>query len=60
MDRQQEPDPEQVDVRTGAEQPWDPEDLTAARGQDPTEANLARSRRDLDEEGPAAIEKTVP
>ena len=47
-------------VRTGAEQPWDPEDLTIAKGQDPTPANVERSRRELAEEGPAAIEKTVP
>jgi hypothetical protein len=47
-------------VRTGAEQPWEPEDLVAARGQDPTPANLERARRELDREGPAAIEKTVP
>ncbi len=57
MDREREPEP---NICTGAEQPWDPEDLTAARGQDPTPENLERSRHDLEEEGPAAIEKTVP
>jgi hypothetical protein len=46
--------------RTGAEQPWDPEDLTEAEGRDPTPANVARSKRALEEEGPAAIDKTVP
>jgi hypothetical protein len=46
--------------RTGAEQPWDPEDLAVAKGQDPTPANIERSRRELDRDGPAAIEKTVP
>ncbi|NYT92776.1 hypothetical protein [Salinispora sp. H7-4] len=47
-------------VRTGAEQPWQPEDLVAARGQDLTPENVERARRDLVEKGPAAIERTVP
>jgi hypothetical protein len=47
-------------VRTGADQPWDPEDLTAAKGQDPTPENIERSRRELAEQSPAAIETTVP
>lgn len=47
-------------IRTGAEQPWEPEDLVMARGQDLTPANLDRARRDLAELGRAAIEKTVP
>ncbi|SCL18411.1 hypothetical protein GA0070616_1504 [Micromonospora nigra] len=47
-------------VRTGAEQPWEPEDLVLARGQDLTPQNLERARRDLAELGRAAIEKTVP
>lgn len=46
--------------RTGAEQPWDPEDLAVAEGRDPTRKNVERARRELDREGPAAIEKTVP
>jgi hypothetical protein len=46
--------------RTGAEQPWDPEDLAVAKGQDPTPRNVERSRQELDRDGPAAIEKTVP
>ncbi|MEV6694100.1 hypothetical protein AB0M35_21765 [Micromonospora sp. NPDC051196] len=46
--------------RTGAEQPWDPEDLVAARGQDPTAENIERARRELAETGRAAVEKTVP
>lgn len=48
------------DARTGAEQPWDPEDLAAAKGQDPTPRNTARARRELAQDGPAAIERTVP
>lgn len=46
--------------RTGAEPPREPEDLLAAEGKDPTPANLEDARRRLAEEGPAAIEKTVP
>ena len=49
-----------VTVRTGADQPWDPEDLAIAQGQDPTPEAVERARRQLAEEGPAAIEKTVP
>ena len=47
-------------IRTGAEQPWDPEDLVMARGQDMTPENLERARHDLHELGRAAIERTVP
>jgi len=47
-------------ARTGAEQPWDPEDLTVAKGCDPTPDNVERARRELEREGQAAIEKTVP
>jgi len=56
-----EPEPtEEMDIRTGAEQPWDPEDLAVARGEDPTPEAVERARQDLEREGPAAIEKTVP
>lgn len=55
------PDESRVVVtRTGAEQPWDPEDLAVAKGGDPTPENVDRARRELEEFGPAAIEKTVP
>ncbi|MDG4783472.1 hypothetical protein O7614_27840 [Micromonospora sp. WMMD961] len=47
-------------IRTGAEQPWEPEDLVLARGQDLTPENLEKARRDLAEQGQAAIERTVP
>jgi len=62
MQRPQDERPRAADepVRTGADQPWDPEDLTVAKGQDPTPENIERSRRELAEQGPAAIEKTVP
>ncbi|HEX5543494.1 MAG TPA: hypothetical protein VFX60_18400 [Micromonospora sp.] len=46
--------------RTGAEQPWDPEDLAAAKGRDATPENVERARRELEEKGQAAIERTVP
>jgi hypothetical protein len=46
--------------RTGAEQPWEPEDLAVAKGQDPTPKNVERARRELAEWGAAAIERTVP
>jgi hypothetical protein len=49
-----------VVARTGAEQPWDPEDLAEAEGRDPTPENVARAARELAEDGPAAIERTVP
>jgi hypothetical protein len=47
-------------TRTGAEQQWDPEDLAVAEGRDPTPENVERARNELDQEGPAAIDKTVP
>jgi hypothetical protein len=47
-------------LRTGAEQPWDPVDLAVAKGWDPTPANIERARRELERDGPAAIERTVP
>lgn len=46
--------------RTGADQPWEPEDLVIAEGKDPTPERVEEARRRLAEEGPAAIEKTVP
>ncbi|SCL12996.1 hypothetical protein [Micromonospora inyonensis] len=47
-------------VRTGGEQPWDPADLAVARGQDPDPENVERARRDLERDGRAAVERTVP
>ena len=51
---------EEPPVRTGADQPWDPIDLAEAEGRDPTPENIERARQELEEEGPAAIERTVP
>ena len=47
-------------VRTGADQPWEPVDLAVAEGRDPTPENIERARKELEEDGPAAIERTVP
>jgi hypothetical protein len=47
-------------VRTGADQEWTAEDLAEAEGHDPTPENIRRAQQELDELGPAAIEKTVP
>jgi hypothetical protein len=49
-----------ADFRTGAEQPWEAEDLAKARGQDPTPPNVDRAQQDLDQTGAAAVERTVP
>ncbi|GII26087.1 hypothetical protein Pme01_56840 [Planosporangium mesophilum] len=56
-------DPEvlaKLQPRTGAEQPWEPEDLAVAEGKDPTPRHVDHARKELEELGPAAIEKTVP
>jgi hypothetical protein len=52
--------PDDRDVRTGAEQPWEPEDLAVAEGRDPTPEHVKRARAELDTQGPSAIERTVP
>ena len=46
--------------RTGAEQEWEPADLAVAKGWDPTPENIERARRELERDGAAAIERTVP
>ena len=47
-------------IRTGADQSWDPVDLAVAQGRDPTPENIERARKELERDGPAAIERTVP
>ncbi|WP_433219766.1 hypothetical protein ACQP00_16120 [Dactylosporangium sp. CS-047395] len=47
-------------ARTGADQEWTAEDLAAAEGHDPTPGNVRKAQQELDELGPAAIERTVP
>jgi hypothetical protein len=46
--------------RTGAEQPWEPVDLAVAKGRDPTPENIELARQELERDGAAAIERTVP
>ena len=52
--------PGEEPVRTGADQPWDPEDFAVAEGWDPTPKNVERARRELEKYGPSAIERIVP
>ncbi|UQU66022.1 hypothetical protein COUCH_06900 [Couchioplanes caeruleus] len=47
-------------VRTGADQEWEPVDLAVAEGRDPTPENIERAREELERDGAAAIERTVP
>ncbi|MFY1695403.1 MULTISPECIES: hypothetical protein [unclassified Solwaraspora] len=47
-------------VRTGADQPWDPEDLAMAKGGDGTPEQVDLARQELERDGAAAIERTVP
>ena len=51
---------EEPKVRTGAEQEWEPADLAVAEGRDPTPENIERAREELERDGAAAIERTVP
>ena len=51
---------EEPTYRTGAEQPRDPEDLAVAEGRDPTPEHLDRARQELERDGAAPIERTVP
>jgi hypothetical protein len=51
---------EEPAVRTGAEQEWEPVDLALAEGRDPTPENIERARQELERDGAAAIERTVP
>jgi hypothetical protein len=47
-------------IRTGADQQWDPVDLAVAEGKDPTPKNIEAAREELERDGAAAIERTVP
>ncbi len=46
--------------RTGADQPWDPEDVALAEGKDATPENVRRSAEELADEGSSTIDRTVP
>jgi|tagenome__1003787_1003787.scaffolds.fasta_scaffold20125846_1 hypothetical protein len=59
-DQVPEGDRPRMDLRSGAETPVDPEDLVLAAGKDLTEANIEAARKQLDEEGPKAVERVVP
>ncbi|MCA2213490.1 hypothetical protein [Jidongwangia harbinensis] len=48
------------EIRTGADQPWEPADLAVAQGKDPTPENIERARAELERDGAAAVERTVP
>ncbi|MFH8371697.1 hypothetical protein [Streptomyces sp. NPDC018031] len=48
------------EIRTGSEQPIDPEDLVLVSGRDPTPERIERARRLLEEKGAAAIEVYLP
>ena len=51
---------EEPTYRTGADQQWDPADLAVAEGRDATPENVEQAREELDRDGAAAIERTVP
>lgn len=59
-DRLREGARQRWDLRTGADQPWDPEDFAIAVGRDPTPANVEWARAFLAEHGASAIERIVP
>jgi hypothetical protein len=47
-------------LHTGAERPVDPEDLVRLSGREPTPELIEEARRQLEEEGPAAVERYLP
>ncbi|MEU9122622.1 hypothetical protein AB0C96_22625 [Streptomyces sp. NPDC048506] len=49
-----------IELYTGSERPYDPEDLVKASGREPTPASLEWARRLIAEEGPGAIERYLP
>ncbi|MFF8787920.1 hypothetical protein [Streptomyces sp. NPDC015125] len=49
-----------VELYTGSERPYDPEDLVKASGREPTPSSLEWARRLMAEEGPGAIERYLP
>ncbi|MBY8885385.1 hypothetical protein K7472_11055 [Streptomyces sp. PTM05] len=46
--------------RTGAERPFDPEDLVMASGRDVTPERIEQARRLIEEKGAAALERYLP
>ncbi|MEV0371300.1 hypothetical protein AB0I10_15945 [Streptomyces sp. NPDC050636] len=49
-----------LELFTGSERPYDPEDLVKASGREPTPSNLKWAKRLIDEQGAAAIERYLP
>ncbi|MFI9718842.1 hypothetical protein ACIHFE_04180 [Streptomyces sp. NPDC052396] len=45
---------------TGAERPFDPEDLVLASGHDLTPERIEAARRHIEEKGAAALERYLP
>jgi hypothetical protein len=45
---------------TGAERPFDPEDLVMASGRDVTPERVERAKRLMEEKGAAAVERYLP
>ncbi|MEU5386765.1 hypothetical protein AB0O31_11845 [Kitasatospora cineracea] len=58
-DSESMPTPDNL-LHTGAEHPVDPEDLVMASGRTPTPALLAKAKKDLEEQGAAAVERLLP
>ncbi|MGP4112158.1 hypothetical protein ACTWP5_14730 [Streptomyces sp. 4N509B] len=53
------PTPDRL-LHTGGERPIDPEDLVRARGLEPTPERIEWARKQLEQEGPAAVERYLP
>lgn len=47
-------------LRTGGDQPVDPEDLVRLSGREPTPERVERARKQLEEYGAAAVERYLP
>jgi hypothetical protein len=47
-------------LHTGSEGVVDPEDLVLLSGREPTPALIEKARRELEEHGPAAVERYLP
>ncbi|GLW59388.1 hypothetical protein [Kitasatospora phosalacinea] len=58
-DSESEPTPDHL-LHTGAENPVDPEDLVMASGRTPTPELVEKARKDLEEQGAAAVERLLP
>jgi len=59
-DKEESSAPRPVQLRTGGEQPVDPEDLVMLSGREPTPERVERARKELEEHGAAAVERYLP